>query len=214
MYVQSLFAEQRSEVVDAFIADHPLGALVTSRTTGVEVDHLPCSMHPSIGIEGTLRCHAARGNPLWQSLRENGEVLVVFQSPSAYISPSWMPGRKRHGKVAPSWNYAAVHVYGAARIVEDAEWLKQHLRDLSAPQESNRSDAWSVDEAPPEFIAQLLPSIVGIEITIARKVGKWFVGQQRSSSDREGVVAGLLQENTDAAAAIAAMMKAYAPGKQ
>jgi transcriptional regulator len=213
MYVQDLFAEQRAEALDALIAAHPLGTLIAIRTTGVAADHLPCSMHAEIGALGALRCHTARGNPLWQALLENAEVLVVFQSPNAYISPTWMPGRKRHGKVAPSWNYAAVHVYGTARIIEDVGWLKQHLHDLSAPQEQRRPDPWAVDEAPPEFVAQLLPFIVGIEITIARKVGKWFVGQQRSPSDREGVVAGLLQEKTEAAASIATMMTAYAPLK-
>jgi transcriptional regulator len=136
---------------------------------------------------------------------------MVFQGPNAYISPTWMPGRKRHGKVAPSWNYAVVHAYGNAQIVADATWLKQHLRDLVTPQERHRSDGWSLDEAPEEFVAQLLNHIVGIEIKVERLIGKWFVGQQRSPSDREGVMTGLLQEQTEATSAIAAMMRAYAP---
>ena len=211
MYVQDLFAEHRQAELFALIAQHPLGAVVTTRSSGVEVDHLPCSTHPEIGAQGTIRCHVARGNPLWRALIENNSVMIVFQGPNAYISPTWMPGRKRHGKVAPSWNYAVVHAYGSARVIEDAAWLRKHLRDLSAPQEAHRSDRWSLDEAPEEFVAQLLNYIVGIEITVERLVGKWFVGQQRSPSDREGVMSGLLQESTEAATAIAAMMRAYAP---
>jgi transcriptional regulator len=214
MYVQPIFEEQRSETLFGLIAANPLGAIVTTRGDGIEVDHLPFSVHPEIGTQGTLRCHSARGNPIWNALLDNGNVTVVFQSPNAYISPTWMPGRKRHGKVAPSWNYAAVHVYGQARIVQDHDWLKQHLHDLSAPQEVKRDDAWSLAEAPPEFVNGLLDYIVGIEITVERLVGKWFVGQQRSPSDREGVITGLLAEKTDAATAVAEMMKSRAPKKE
>jgi transcriptional regulator len=213
MYVQSLFAEHRPEALFGLIAANPLGAIITTRSTGIEVDHLPFSVHPETGEHGVLRCHSARGNPVWQALLDNDAVTVIFQSPNAYISPTWMPARKRHGKVAPSWNYAAVHAYGRARIVQEPDWLKQHLHDLSAPHEAHRADAWSMAEAPNEFVEGLLHYIVGIEITVERLVGKWFVGQQRSPSDREGVVAGLLAENTDATSAIAAMMQAYAPIK-
>jgi transcriptional regulator len=214
MYVQSLFSEQRPEALFGLIAANPLGAIITTRMTGIEIDHLPFSVHPEIGTQGTLRCHSARGNPLWKALLDNVNVTVIFQSPSAYISPSWMPGRKRHGRVAPSWNYAAVHAYGTARIVQDHDWLKQHLHDLSAPQEAKRDDAWSLAEAPAEFVNGLLDHIVGIEITVERLVGKWFVGQQRSPTEREGVVAGLLAEKTDASSAIAEMMRVYAPVKK
>ncbi len=214
MYVQQLFEEQRREALDAFIARYPLGAIVTTRDSGVEVDHIPFRLHPEVnpGSEcRTLRGHVARGNPLWKEIANEKEVLVVFQSPNAYISPAWMPGLKRHGKVAPSWNYAAVHAYGTAQVIEDAAWLKQHLHDLAESQEANRPEPWSLDHAPADFVASLLNYIVGIEIKVSRTVGKWFVGQQRSPSDRAGVVAGLLEENTDAATTIAEMMKSYAP---
>ena len=211
MYVQDPFAEHRHDEIFSLVGKHPLGAIITTRTTEIEVDHLPFSVHSDIGSHGTLRCHVARGNPLWRALADNNSVVTVFQGPNAYISPTWMPNRKRHGKVAPSWNYVAVHAYGIAHVTEDAAWLKQHLRDLISAQENHRPDRWSLDEAPEEFVAQLLNNIVGIEITVNRLVGKWFVSQYRSPSDREGVVAGLLQEQTDATTAVAAMIKAYAP---
>lgn len=211
MYIQGLFAEERPEALDRFIAEYPLGAFVVQHESGIEVDHLPCTGHVEVGDQRIIRSHVARGNPLWKALQNRSDVLIVFQSPNAYISPGWMPNRKRHGKVAPSWNYAAVHVHGIAQVVEDGEWLKRHLTELSNAQESHRTEPWSLDETPPGFAESLLPFIVGIEITVTRRVGKRFVGQQRSASDREGVVAGLLQEGTDAARTIAEMMQAYAP---
>lgn len=210
MYVQSLFAEERPEALDQFIADYPLGAFIVHHESGIEVDHLPCTGHVDVGDLRIIRAHVARGNPLWKALQNRSDVLIVFQSPNAYISPGWMPNRKRHGKVAPSWNYAAVHVNGTARVIEDGEWLKEHLTALSHAQEQHRIEPWSLDETPQGYIESLLPFIVGIEITVTRRVGKRFVGQQRSPSDREGVVAGLKQEGTDAANAIAEMMMRYA----
>lgn len=212
MYVQDLFAERRLDALHAFIGEYPLGAIVTQQSSGIEIDHLPFVVHPD-SAQGLLRCHAALGNPLCEAIDANANVVVVFQSPSAYISPSWMPGRQRHGKSAPSWNYAAVHVYGLARVTRDEAWLRAQLKALSGPQEAHRAEPWTLDEPPAEYVSQLLQHIAGIEITIDRIVGKRFVGQQRSPNDRAGVVAGLRAENTDAARTIAAMMEAYAPVK-
>ena len=49
----------------------------------------------------------------------------------------------------------------------------------------------SVDDAPAEFIDQMLPAIVGIEIEISRIEGKWKASQNRAVEDRAGVAAGL-----------------------
>jgi transcriptional regulator len=211
VYLRSLFEEKRREVLEELIASYPLGAVAAARRHAVEVDHLPFQFYPDAGSCGALRCHVARANPLWQSLSSDEELLIVFQGPNHYISPSWSPGRERHGKVAPSWNYAVVHAHGFARPVEDREWLKAHLEDLAATHEAHRPRPWTLSEAPTEFIDQLLKHIVGIEITLTRLVGKWFVSQQRSHSDRAGVVEGLRQEPTDAATAVARMIESHAP---
>jgi len=211
MYLGNLFEEKRREVLEELITAYPLGALTTVRPHGVEVDHVPFQLYPGIGPCGTLRCHVARSNPLWQSLSADEELLVVFQGPNAYISPSWSPGRQRHGKVAPSWNYAVVHAYGFARPVEDREWLKAYLDDLATAQEAHRPNPWTLSGAPTEFVDQHLKHIVGIEVRLTRMVGKWFVSQQRSPSDRAGVIEGLLEEQTDAARAVARMVESHAP---
>lgn len=49
-----------------------------------------------------------------------------------------------------------------------------------------------VSDAPREFTEKLLQEIVGIEIPIAKLVGKWKVSQNRPASDKLGVVAGLI----------------------
>jgi transcriptional regulator len=44
---------------------------------------------------------------------------------------------------------------------------------------------------PRRFIDALVTGLVGIEIPITGLTGKWKISQNRSASDRAGVVAGL-----------------------
>ena len=47
-------------------------------------------------------------------------MLAVFQGPQAYVSPSWYPSKREHGKVVPTWNYAIVQAHGTLRAIDDA----------------------------------------------------------------------------------------------
>jgi transcriptional regulator len=51
-----------------------------------------------------------RANGQWKAIRAEREVLCIFHGPHAYISPQWYV--QQH--TVPTWNYAAVHVYGNA----------------------------------------------------------------------------------------------------
>ncbi|KAJ5787315.1 hypothetical protein N7457_002305 [Penicillium paradoxum] len=66
------------------------------------------------------------------------EVLIVFTSPvDHYITPNFYTESKRAtGRVAPTWNYAAVQVYGRATIYhtrteQTEQFLRQQLGDLA-----------------------------------------------------------------------------------
>lgn len=181
-------------------------------------DLVPFALYPDEGEPGlgVLRAHIARANPAWKALAAGGECLVVFQGPEAYISPTWYASKATSHKVVPTWNYAMVQVRGRARVVEDAAWLGQQLRALTALQEGALPEPWEVDDAPLDFIEGLLKAIIGIEIPIASIEGKWKVSQNRGKADAEGVVAGLNSRAAAAgegAAAMAALVaERIAPG--
>jgi transcriptional regulator len=73
-------------------------------------------------------------------------------------------------------------------------YVPRHHEETSLPvlHALIRAHPWKVSDAPVDFIERLLSQIVGIEIPIAKLVGKWKVSQNRPASDRLGVVAGLL----------------------
>ena len=89
MYVPRHFAETRVDVLHDLIRRHPLGTLVVAAAEGLEASHVPFEIDAQPAPFGTLRCHVARANPLWQQITAERPVLVVFQGEQGYVSPSW-----------------------------------------------------------------------------------------------------------------------------
>jgi transcriptional regulator len=209
MYNPSHFEETRPEVLRDLIVLHPLGALVTLGSTGLDANHLPFELAPGDGAHGTLRGHVARANPVWKDFSPAVDVLVIFQGPSSYITPSWYETKKETGKVVPTYNYCTVHAHGPLIIHDDREWLRGMVTRLTQRFESSRLAPWAVTDAPPDFIDQQLAAIVGIEIPIARIAGKWKVSQNRPAADRERVVEGLRAQTSPASAAMADLVRDF-----
>ena len=193
MYIPQHFEEPDVAVLHALVRSHPLGTWVTPVEQQLVVNHMPFIIDSTSGPFGTLRAHVARANPVWKDASTHVESVVVFQGPQAYITPSWYPAKQEHGKVVPTWNYAVVHAHGIPRVIDDPEWLRRHVAELTGVHESEREVPWQVSDAPSNYIDAMLKAIVGIEIPIARLLGKWKASQNRSIPDRLGVIAGLTE---------------------
>lgn len=191
MYIPASNAETRPESILDYVEEHPFGALVTAGTDGLFATHLPWVLDRSRGAAGVLHGHIARANPHHRLRQDTPEALVIFTGPDAYITPSWYRSKADHGKVVPTWNYVAVHVYGTLRFVDDPVFLRRHLEVLTARSERRQARPWRVEDAPPDFVAGLQRAIIGIELEITRLEGKWKMSQNRSAADIDGVVRGL-----------------------
>ena len=134
---------------------------------------------------------------------------MIFQGTDAYITPSWYPSKHAHGKAVPTWNYAVVHAYGLPRVVEDREWLLQQVTQLTEIHEADQVLPWQVSDAPTDFTERLLGAIVGIEIPIAKLLGKWKTSQNRPETDKLGVIAGLLAKGDQSSVQMAEMVKQH-----
>ena len=195
MYLPAHFEESRSEVLHALMRAHPFATLMTQDSDGLEANHLPLHFTAETGPCGTLQGHVARANPLWRQAADQ-EVLVIFHGPQAYVTPSWYPTKREHGKAVPTWNYAVVHVRGRLRVIDDPVWLRQQLDTLVASHEAGFAEPWLIDDAPPGYIDTMLAAIVGIEITITRLSGKWKTSQNQPQANRAGVADGLRCQGT------------------
>jgi transcriptional regulator len=207
MYLPRHFEETRVDVLHGLMRAHPLGALVTLGPDGLEANHIPFEIDPDPAPFGTLRGHVARANPVWRELSRGADALAIFQGPATYVSPSWYPSKQEGGKVVPTWNYAVVHAYGPLRAVDDAAWLRAFVERLTNRHETRRAEPWHVTDAPTDYVDKMVTAIVGIELPVARLVGKWKTSQNRVARDRTGVAAGLEQDGSDAARAMAALVR-------
>jgi transcriptional regulator len=208
MYEPPLHKKESLEAQHALIRAQPLGLLVSTGPDGLEANAIPFLLDASAGKFGTLRAHMARANPQWRALKDAAEALVVFQGPDRYISPSWYATKRETGKVVPTWNYVMVQAAGRPRVIEDPEWLRAQIGELTRTHEGLRSAPWAVSDAPADFIGMQIKAIVGVEIEIARICGKWKVSQNRPAADREGVIEGLTAEGEAMALDMAEVVRA------
>ena len=193
MYQPQAFREERIETLHSFIRAHPLATLITAGAGGLLANLVPFTLVEG-GPKGTLRAHVARANDQVDALRSGSGTLVVFQGADAYITPSWYISKREHGRVVPTWNYVVVQARGTPRVIDDPDWLRAQIQNLTAAQEQKRPTPWNVNDAPEPFISGQIQAIIGVEIPISTIEGKWKVSQNRSAADRQGVEEGLRQE--------------------
>jgi transcriptional regulator len=202
MYQPAHHVESRPEVLHALIRSHPLGLLACNGPDGPVANPVPFLLEASEGNRAHLRCHLARANAQWRMIGGAAPVLVVFQGPQAYVTPSWYAAKAEHGKVVPTWNYCIVQARGVAAIRDDADWLRRHVKALTNRHETERPKPWAVSDAPERFIETMLRGIVGIEIEVRELSGKWKTSQNRPAADKAGIVAGYEAEGNSAMAAL------------
>jgi transcriptional regulator len=208
MYVTPVFKEEDLPVLHDAIRQSGLATLVTLGAEGMEASHVPMLLDPEPAPFGTLHGHIARSNPQWQRAAADGHALAIFLGPDAYITPSWYATKQETGKVVPTWNYVAIHVYGPVRFFDDANRLLAHVTKLTKRHEARRAAPWAVTDAPEDYIGGQLKRIIGFEIPIARIEGKWKMSQNRPAQDRVGVVEGLVREGGPPEAVVAKIVAA------
>jgi transcriptional regulator len=191
MYTPSYFNDADLASLHSQIDGTRLATLVTFDENGLQASHVPLLLDPAQSAHGVLTGHLAKANPQWKTLALGTEVLVIFQGPDAYISPSFYAAKAEHGKVVPTWNYLAVHAYGRAEVFTDPERLLRVVSGLTDKHEAARAEPWAVSDAPDDYIQKMLNGIVGFAIPIERLEGKRKLNQNRSAEDIVGVSKGL-----------------------
>lgn len=98
---------------EAILAASPFVLLVAADRGRLHTVHLPVR----ISGDGVVQGHMQRGNPL-AMLGEGHRIRVVALGPHGYVSPlTYVNGE---GQV-PTWNYAAAHLEGPVRWVDEPD---------------------------------------------------------------------------------------------
>jgi transcriptional regulator len=205
MYIPQANRVEDPAKARAFIHAHGFATLVSRGESGSPwASHLPVLLEESPEGDRILG-HMARANEQWSHLASGAEVLCIFQGPHSYISPSWYAATL----AVPTWNYAAVHVYGTPRIEDDAALLRRILDDTTSKYESAMPAPWRMD-FPPETLAAYVKAIVAFSIRVTRIEAKFKLGQNRSQEDQVGMLAGLEKSGSPGSGALAAFIRAQA----
>jgi transcriptional regulator len=205
MYLPKHFAVDDPVFLAQLISEYPLATVVGNLDDQLEINHLPLMLSPD---KSKLHGHIARVNPLVKIAGSNqSQVTAIFHGPNAYITPAWYPSKKETGKVVPTWNYAVVHAQGTLTLIEDAQWLKNHVAQMTNIHEPTYQSNWKLDDAPEEYIQMMLRAIIGIEINVESLTGKFKLSQNRSPEDYAAVVKTLDQSPAEALQAMRKYMK-------
>jgi len=204
MYVPKLFREDDITKLHALMLEYSFAALISQQPDGVPfATHLPFLLDTERGPYGTLLAHMARANPHWRSFDTAREVLVIFQGPHTYISPSWYQEKLS----VPTWNYAVVHAHGKPRIIEDQAAMYNLLQAQIQHFESQFEKPWQITSLPEDFTYGKIKGTVGFEIEITRLEGKFKISQNRPTSDQVRVVSTLKDSQDPMNVSVAELME-------
>ena len=201
MYVPNDFAVTDQKTQFDFIQATGWGYLTGTIDGAPFVTHLPFLIESQEDGE-KLIAHMARANPHWKSFADGKEQLVVFAGPNGYISPSWYDTKE----AVPTWNYAAAHVYGIPKIIDDPDVVYAGQKKLVDHHEAQFETPWSMESVEAEFIDGMLRAIVCFEIPIKRIECKFKLSQNRTAEDRKRVVKALKDSENSTSHAVAALM--------
>src|SRR5580658_3177917 len=184
----------------AFLQANPFAILVSDSDAGPFATHLPI-LARSTDEQVVLHGHMARANPHWKLLQSGKESLIIFHGPHAYVSPSLYESRES----VPTWNYAAVHVYGEPTLFTDEESLKATLHRMINTFESSYMAQWS--ELSEQYQSRMMKHIVGFDIRVKRLEAKFKLSQNRTKGEQARVIQSLSQSQDSNVSGVAHLMQ-------
>ncbi|MGM0525646.1 MAG: FMN-binding negative transcriptional regulator [Pseudomonadota bacterium] len=196
MYIPKTMEMTEAEAISTFISDYGFGIVISD---DLSATHLPLIYKPGEGKLGCLYGHFGRANSHWEVL-ENQRVMVIFNGPHSYVSPSWYNSKP----AVPTWNYGAVHCYGVVTLLGEKE-NEQAMNELISKYEPGLLEA--PDLMPLDYQARLRKAVVGFKVLVDDIHAKEKLGQHRKVDDQEGVFAALQESTHSDAVALSSYMK-------
>lgn len=202
MYIPKHFTIDDENIIFGLIESLSFATLISQHNGEPYATHLPLLLNKE---ERVLNGHFARANEQWKDAGDQ-KILVIFQGPHSYISPSWY----ETNKAVPTWNYVAIHVYGELEIIDDKEVIFNTLDDMVKKYEKPDSD-YNLNSVEPSYIEGMSKGIVAFKIKISKidakaklsqnhpdERQKLIIGQlENSSSENDKRIASFMKKNLD-----------------
>jgi transcriptional regulator len=206
VYIPEFNRQEDRSTILTFMRANPFAILITTADGVPFATHLPLLIDET-GDQIVVQGHMARANAHWKSMKDSEESLVIFHGPHAYISPSWYESRES----VPTWNYAAVHVYGEPTLFSDEEGLRATLHRMIDTFESSYMAQWS--ELSEQYQSRMMKHIVGFEIKARRLEAKFKLSQNRTKGEQARVIQCLNQSKDSNVSGVAELMQQEGLGR-
>lgn len=203
MYISKLYREENREKILEFLHQNDFATVVSHDGERPAASHLLVEVvedRDKLFVNG----HMSKANPLWKTFDTNAEILVVFQGPHTYISPTWY----NHINV-PTWNYQSVHVYGKPRVITEHAEVYSVLKRLIDRYEKNSH--YSMETLPQDFVMKEMKGIVAFQVEVVRIDANYKLSQNRNDEDYRSIVAHLEQRSDELSHGVAEAMKRQRP---
>lgn len=197
MYISKLYREEDRVKILEFLKQNEFATLVAYDGEKPTASHLLMEVM-DVGESLFLNGHMSKANPLWKTFETNAEVLVIFQGPHTYISPTWY----NHVNV-PTWNYQAVHVYGSPRIVTGDEYYAM-LSRLIARHEGETN--YRMENLPQDFVEKQMNGTVGFQVNVTRIEANYKLSQNRDDEDYHNIIQRLHEREDEMSHQVAEAM--------
>ncbi len=204
MYIPKNYRLEDRDSVSAILTHFPFGILVASDVGRPLAVHMPFEWRQE-GNQLTLEGHVARANPIWRVAPQAPEILAIFQGPHTYISSSWYQDPN-----VPTWNYEAIHVYGACRVMSQEE-LEGAMERMLNRYELDRPAGRHWASLEPAFREQQMRAIVGLIIDVTHIEAAQKMSQNRTDADFANIVHRLAASTSSPDRDVAQVMKTIRP---
>jgi transcriptional regulator len=203
MYIHKYYREENREKILEFLRQNDFATLVVYDGAKPVAGHLMMEVMEE-GGKLFVNGHMSKANYLWKMLDKDSEVLVIFQGPHTYISPTWY----NHVNV-PTWNYQAVHVYGKPQVITDKSASYGILKRLMDRYERRGPSA--MEALPKDFVEKEMKGIVAFQIEVTTIEASYKLSQNRDDESYQNIVTQLEQRTDTLSHGVAAAMRQNRP---
>lgn len=198
MYIPKYFQMTDQVQIREVIEEYSFATLISQYMGSPYATHLPLYVDAEMkNIYG----HFARANPQWKDI-EQQTVLVIFQGPHCYISPTWY--ETKHA--VPTWNYVTVHVTGKLEIITDEQLIEENLIKLVDKYEGLSSN-YAMKEVDDDYLAGLNKGIQSFKVNIQTIEAKAKLSQNHPQERQKSVIQKLEERDERFDRDIATLMK-------
>lgn len=199
MYIPTYYKEEDKPKLLEFMKANSFAILISSTGDYPRGTHLPFVVSENEN-EIILTSHMAKANPQWKEFNDK-ELLVIFQGPHAYVSPSNYEKQQN----VPTWNYVAVHAYGKPRILNSEEENIKVLEAMINQYEEGYFAQWK--NLSQDYVKNMVKAIVSFEIRVSKLEGKYKLSQNKTKNEQQNIIASFEKSEDSAISGVAKLMQ-------